>query len=135
MGHYSFKGFFLSIFCLGSALAEEIPEISLRFYAQWDVGETDRQKLTEAYGVHRVSFDEQGHARPQNIETSQINRWRRLYELCMSDGCYYFDSGEGSCETGTCGPKNVHCKPYKNSQGIPRCGAQCADYAFMSTLP
>lgn len=126
----------LTLICLPAVYAEDIPEISLRFYAQWDVGDATRQKLTEVYGTQRVSFDDEGRAIPTTrLCKAQVSRWRRLYELCMSDGCYYCDSGEGSCETGTCGPKNSDCKPYKNAQGVPRCGCQCADYAFRATLP
>lgn len=120
---------------LSAVYGEEIPDVSLRFYAQWDVGDRERQKLTDIYGVQRVSFDAKGKVTPHNLPSNQIKRWMRLYELCMSDGCYYCDANEGSCETGTCGPKNIHCKPYVNSQGLPKCGSQCADYAFIATLP
>jgi hypothetical protein len=125
---------FLPIF-LNAAYGEEIPDVSLRFYAQWDVGEKARQRLDNTFGPQRVSFDAKGKVTPHNLPSNQIKRWRRLYELCMSDGCYYCDANEGSCETGTCGPKNAQCKPYLNSQGLPKCGSQCADYAFTATLP
>ncbi|EKE10289.1 MAG: hypothetical protein ACD_16C00056G0008 [uncultured bacterium] len=136
MRSYVLKGLVLTTMCLQAVYADDIPEISLRFYAQWDVGDAMRQKLTEVYGAQRVSFDDEGKATPtMKLCGNQLSRWRRLYELCMSDGCYYCNLGEGSCETGTCGPNNSGCKPYKNAQGLPRCGYQCADYAFISTLP
>ena len=125
---------FLPIF-LNPAYGEEISDVSLRFYAQWDVGEKARQRLDNTFGPQRVSFDAKGKITPHNLPSNQIKRWRRLYELCMSDGCYYCDADEGSCETGTCGPKNAQCKPYLNSKGLPKCGSQCADYAFSATLP
>lgn len=125
---------FLPIF-LNPAYGEEIPDVSLRFYAQWDVGERARQKLNNTFGPQRVSFDPKGNVIPHYLPSNQIKRWMRLYELCMSDGCYYCDADEGSCETGTCGLQNASCKPYMNSQGFPKCGSQCADYAFIATLP
>ncbi len=135
MGYKVLRGLlFLPIF-LSSAYGEEIPDISLRFYAQWDVGERARQKLDNTFGPQRVSFDIKGKVTPHNLPSDQIKRWMRLYELCMSDGCYYCDADEGTCETGTCGHKNASCKPHMNSQGLPKCGSQCADYAFIATLP
>lgn len=115
--------------------AEELPEVSLRFHAQWNVSEKECKKLVETYGNSRVSFDQKGHAIPSGITSECLPRWQRLYELCMCDGCYYCDASEGSCETGTCGFKNEHCKPYINLDGLPQCGLQCADYAFISILP
>jgi hypothetical protein len=135
MNYKVLRGLLLLPIFLSSAYGEEIPDVSLRFYAQWDVGDKERQKLTDIYGVQRVSFDAKGQVTPHNLPLNQVKRWKRLYELCMSDGCYYCDADEGSCETGTCGPKNTHCKPYMNSQGFPKCGSQCADYAFIATLP
>jgi hypothetical protein len=117
------------------AYAEELPEISLRFHAQWDVSEKERAKIIEKYGTSRISFDQMGHAVPHRVEPECIPRWKRLYELCMQDGCYYCDADEGSCETGTCGFKNAQCKPYIDLDGSPKCGLQCADYAFISILP
>ena len=114
--------------------AQEIPEISLRFHAQWDVGEKEREKLTEKYGISRVNFDEMGQAVPNGLAPECLPRWQRLYDLCMQDGCYYCDANEGSCETGTCGLKNADCKPYIGPDGLPQCGVQCADYAFISIL-
>lgn len=135
MRRHLLKPLFFLAFAVPGAYGEDIPDVSLRFYAQWDVGDRGRQRLTEKYGVHRVLFDARGHATPQNFPPQQLRRWRRLYELCMSDGCYYCDDDEGSCETGTCGPKNAHCRPYMDGTGTPQCGVQCADYALTSTLP
>ncbi|MBL8676315.1 MAG: hypothetical protein JNJ47_02650, partial [Alphaproteobacteria bacterium] len=91
---------FLPIF-LSPAYGEEISDVSLRFYAQWDVGERARQRLNNIFGPQRVSFDPKGNVTPYHLPSNQIKRWIRLYELCMSDGCYYCDADEGSCETGT----------------------------------
>src|SRR3990167_8060143 len=123
----------LLLLCLGNtfAKAEEIRDVTLRYYAQWNIGERARQRLQEKYGTSRVHFDDNGQAFPNGIPIAMIARWKRLYELCMRDGCYYCDADEGSCESGTCGPKNTLCKPYLNSQGLPKCGPQCADYAFI----
>ena len=135
MKYQVLRGLLLLPIFLSAAYGEEIPDISLRFYAQWDVGEKARQRLDNTFGPQRVSFDGKGKVTPHNLPSNQIKRWKRLYELCMSDGCTYCDANEGSCETGTCGPKNTLCKPYLNSKGLPKCGLQCADYAFISTLP
>lgn len=134
MGHQVLKGFVLLCFWLTHAQADEISDVSMRFHAQWDVGDQERQRLQKTYGITRVSFDEKGHAIPNGLSPKQLARWMRLYELCMRDGCYYCDANEGSCEFGTCGPKNTDCKPYIGEKGLPQCGGQCADYAFISTL-
>ncbi|MBS0272455.1 MAG: hypothetical protein JSR85_07410 [Proteobacteria bacterium] len=126
--------FFLSCLWLTFVYAEELPDVSLRFHAQWDVGERGRERLIEKYGVSRVRFDPSGQAIPSGLSPEQLPRWMRLYELCMRDGCYYCDANEGSCESGTCGPRNASCKPYLGPDGFPKCGIQCADYAFTSTL-
>lgn len=109
-------------------------DVSLRFHAQWKVDEVTQRKLRKAYGARRIKFDEQGHPLPQGLSSSERKRWERLYTLCMSDGCYYCDADEGSCELGTCGSQNEHCKPYLGQNGQPICGAECADYAFKSIL-
>lgn len=134
MKHPILQGFFL--LCLGQSLAkaEQAPDVSLRFHAQWNVGDKARQKLVKKYGLSRVSFDRKGHAIPHGLSKETLQRWKRLYEQCMRDGCYYCDAEEGSCETGTCGPKNALCKPYMETEGQPKCGHECADYAFNSTL-
>ena len=126
--------FILSL-CFSTAGADDICDVTLRNYAQWEIQSCEKQVLYDMYGPLRVSFDPQGHATPQNLPPHLINRWERLYELCMRDGCYFCDYDEGSCETGTCGLQNASCKPYMNSQGFPKCGSQCADYAFIATLP
>jgi hypothetical protein len=126
-------GFFLLLW-VGSALAEGFEDVSLRYYAQWDVGERERQKLLEKYGASRVSFDQEGRAMPQGLPPQQLERWHSFYELCMRDGCYFCDADIGSCETGTCGPENAYCKPYIGSEGLPKCGVECADYAFAAIL-
>jgi len=129
-----FTGLFLLCLWQTSLQADEIPDIFLRHHAQWVVGTREQQTLLEKYGLSRVSFDEKGQAMPHGLSPKQMTRWKRLYELCMRDGCTYCDAEDGSCETGTCGPQNAHCKPYLGSEGRPKCGAECADYAFMSTL-
>jgi len=134
MKRHIFKEFFLLSLWFNSAQAQEIPDVSLRFHAQWDVGDEERQRLQEKYGAVRVSFDEGGHAVPVGLLPEHLKRWVRLYELCMRDGCYYCDADEGSCELGTCGPTNAYCKPYMGDEGYPQCGIACADYAFTSVL-
>lgn len=129
------RGFFLLSLWLMPAYAEEIYDVSLRFHRQWELGETEKETLREKYGPIRVSFDPNGQAVPKGLPSALIVRWKRFYELCMRDGCYYCDADEGSCESGTCGIYNVSCKPYMTSEGLPQCGVQCADYAFISTLP
>lgn len=126
----------LVFLCLGtaSASAEDNQDVSLRFHAQWKVGEKDRERLKEKFGLTPVKFDPQGHAIPINLPKEKRKQWERIYELCMRDGCYYCDAPEGSCEEGTCGPKNSFCKPYTTSDGKPKCGQECAEYAFTSTL-
>ena len=114
--------------------AEKLRDVTMRYHAQWDVGDQERQILLEKYGIFRVSFDQKGQARPYGLSAPQEMRWKRLYELCMRDGCYFCDADEGSCETGTCGPQNVYCKPYMGREGLPNCGFECADYAFIATL-
>ncbi len=128
------KIFFLLGFSVSPLEAKDPTEVSLRFHAQWDLAERDHQKVLETYGPYRVHF-EQGHAIPYGLLPEQRPRWKRLYELCMCDGCYYCDASEGSCEIGTCGLNNSSCKPHMEREGVPRCGLQCADYAFMSVLP
>ena len=128
------KGLFLFCFWFGSVRAEEFDDVSLRFYAQWEVGDEEQQKLLEKYGAFRVRFDPVGHAIPQGLSPELMQRWKSFYELCMRDGCYYCDADIGSCEAGTCGPKNAYCRPYMGSEGLPKCGIECADYAFFSTL-
>ena len=129
-----FAGLFLLCLWLNGAYAEEFDDITLRYYAQWDVGDLARQKLLEKYGAFRVLFDQDGQPIPQGLSPELMQRWHSFYELCMRDGCYYCDADLGSCETGTCGSENASCKPYIGSEGLPKCGTECADYAFMSTL-
>lgn len=105
--------------------------VSLRYHAQWNVPEGTQKKLHQAYGTRRISFDPKGHPLPKGLTAAQKNRWERLYNLCMSDGCYYCDAEEGSCESNTCGMNNEHCKPHLGPDGQPICGKGCADYAFM----
>jgi len=124
------KGLFLLSFSQTCLYADDIP---LRFHAQWTVGVTERHNLDQKYGMTRVKFDQQGHAFPSGLNPNQQSRWMKLYELCMLDGCYYCDAGEGSCETGTCGPKNASCKPFMDKEGHPQCGEECADFAFNSS--
>jgi len=133
MGPKILTGLFLLCLLNTCVWAEGISDVSLRYYAQWDIGERARQRLQEKYGTSRVHFDDNGQAFPSGIPIAMIARWKRFYELCMRDGCYYCDADEGSCETGTCGSKNASCKPIMDER-TPVCGAQCADYAFISTL-
>lgn len=114
---------------------EDDERVSLRFHAQWSIDEGTRKKVHEAFGISRVTFDHRGVAVPHGLSSHQVKRWERLYNLCMSDGCYYCDAPEGSCELGTCGPQNAYCKPYMGQNGHPICGVECADYAFTSILP
>lgn len=109
-------------------------DVSLRFHAQWTVDERTREKIQKTYGGMRIDFDRKGHPIPHGLTPEQIKRWNRLYMLCMSDGCYYCDADEGSCELGTCGPRNESCSPYTGPDGHPICGKVCADYAFKSIL-
>lgn len=125
---------FLFLCLWQTPLWAEDADVCMRYHAQWKVGDQARQKVLEKYGFSRVSFDQKGRAIPQGLSTKQIPRWERLYEFCMRDGCYYCDADEGSCEAGTCGPKNAACKPYLGSDGYPKCGIECADYAFLSLL-
>ncbi len=129
-----FKWMFLLCIGLNPVQSEEFPDVSMRFHSQWELGPQDQQKLLKKYGVYRVSFDEKGQAIPHGIPPELISRWKCFYEICMRDGCYYCDTDVGSCETGTCGPENGLCKPYMGSEGLPVCGVECADYAFISTL-
>ena len=117
------------------AHANEICDVTLRFHKQWEVKECEKKVLGDKYGPIRVSFDPQGRATPQNLPSHLLTRWKSLYEICMRDGCYFCDADEGSCEMGTCGTANAKCKPYMTLEGHPQCGMQCADFAFMSTLP
>ncbi len=135
MKHRIRKGFFLLCIWPHALMAEQLQDVSLRFHAQWDVGEQARQKIQTKYGMTRVRFDQKGIATPSGLSPDQVNRWKRLYELCMKDGCYYCDASEGSCETGTCGPKNANCKPFMDGKRTPQCGEECADFAFNSTQP
>ena len=128
------KGMFLLYLWSSPVQAEEFPDVSLRFHSQWELGPHEQQKLLEKYGVYRVSFDQKGQATPHGLSPELMSRWKSFYELCMRDGCYYCDADVGSCETGTCGPENAYCKPYMRSDGLPACGVECADYAFISTL-
>jgi len=109
-------------------------DVSLRFHAQWTVDEGTQKKLHETYGLKRISFDQRGRPVPCGLSPTEATRWKRLYNLCMSDGCYYCDAPEGSCELGTCGVQNSYCKPYVGKDGQPLCGRECADYAFTSIL-
>ena len=124
------------LLCLGhnGICIDKTPEVSLRFHDQWKISESDKQTLQQKYGVSRVIFDQEGHATPIDLTSEQAKRWQRLYNLCMNDGCIFCDSAEGSCENQSCGPKNAYCKPYMETEGHPKCGFECADYAFMSTL-
>lgn len=134
MGHMFYKGLFLLCLCPCFVYADGPSDVSLRFHSQWKIGEREQRALQKKYGSSRVSFDGEGHATPNGLTPAQAKRWKRLYELCMSDGCYFCDSPEGSCENHTCGPKNAYCKPYLEVGGVPKCGKECADYAFTSTL-
>ncbi len=120
---------------LTSVKADDICDVTLRNTTQWEIQEYEKSVLKERYGLERVNFDVQGHALPYNLPPHMIERWGRLYEVCMRDGCYFCDADEGSCETGTCGDSNRDCKPYMTVNGIPQCGYECADFAFISTLP
>lgn len=124
------------LLCLGQngVCVDKNPEASLRFQSQWKISEREKQALHQKYGPYRVSFDQEGKATPQGLSPEQTKRWRRLYDLCMSDGCTFCDWEEGSCETQTCGPLNAHCRPIMEIDGRPKCGLECADYAFTSTL-
>lgn len=116
------------------AKADKISDVTLRNYDQWSLKERDQKLLYQKFGPIRVVFDSLGNARPLNLPANLIKRWEKLYEICMRDGCYLCDNDVGSCETGTCGPANKHCKPYLNADGVPECGKQCADYASMGVL-
>jgi len=105
--------------------------ISLRYHAQWNVDGETQKKLCKAYGMKRISFDQHGHPLPKGLSAPQKNRWDRLYQLCMNDGCYFCDAAEGSCESNTCGVNNEYCKPHLDKDGQPLCGNACADYAYM----
>jgi hypothetical protein len=115
-------------------LVAPVPEVSLRFSAQWQISQSEKNAINKIYGPSRINFDPQGNPSPQGLAPHCVNRWHRLYKLCMCDGCYYCDASEGSCETGTCGPNNSYCKPYMDDQGNPKCGSTCSDYAFAATL-
>lgn len=129
------KGLFLLCLWQKVAHAEAIPDVSFHFSPQWNIGDQNRQRLQAKYGSFRVSFDKEGRAIPHGLFPKQMPRWERLYKLCMSDGCYFCDSEKGgSCEMGTCGYKNVDCRPYLGGDGLPQCGLECADYAFLSIL-
>jgi hypothetical protein len=134
MKHYLWAGAFLLCWGQNGACVENTPEVSLRFHSQWKISEREKQALQQKYGTSRVLFDQNGYATPLDLSPEKAKRWRRLYDLCMSDGCTFCDWGEGSCENQTCGPQNAHCKPYMGPEGYPKCGIECADYAFMSTL-
>lgn len=137
MGRQILTGFLLIGVCHTPVKAEDMSDVSFRFQAQWDVGEGMRQSIQEQYGQSRVSFDQYGQPSPVGLSEAQLKRWKRLYALCMSDGCTYCDGGEGSCESGTCGPKNASCRPYMHhNEGPPTpiCGTECADFAFAATL-
>lgn len=135
---------FLPTLVYAHNLNEEIPQkkttvyqnedTSLRFHAQWKVDPATEKRICKTYGPDRIDFDKMGHPHPHGLSPGQRKRWERLYTLCMSDGCYYCDADEGSCELGTCGLNNEHCKPYLGREGQPVCGKECADYAFKSIL-
>jgi hypothetical protein len=120
--------------CADNIVVNPDSAVSMRFGAQWEISHGEKQSLEQKYGMTRVSFDLQGRPIPKGISPKVVQRWYRLYNLCMSDGCYYCDAPEGSCETGTCGPNNSQCKPHMDSTGCPKCGHVCADYAFNATL-
>jgi hypothetical protein len=127
-------GFILLCLWANAARAEGLEDVTLRYHTQWEVGDLERQILSEKYGESRVAFDHDGKAAPQSLSPELMDRWKNFYELCMRDGCYFCDFDIGSCETGTCGPDNSYCRPYMGSEGLPKCGVECADYAFMATL-
>lgn len=130
------KQSFLRTCCLITLFSSPLrgEDVTCRFHAQWNVDEGTQQKIQETYGG--VAFDKYGRPLlPRGMNSVVAERWNRLYELCMSDGCYYCDASEGSCEQGTCGPKNEYCRPYLGADGKPKCGRACADYAFRSILP
>lgn len=133
MKRFMLRELFLLCLCIPTAKGEGLPDVCLRFHEQWKVGAQEQQELQKEYGALRVSFDEKGRATPCGLSHEQLSRWKSFYELCMRDGCYYCDASEGSCESGTCGPKNTYCKPYLDKNGNPTCGTECADYAFKST--
>lgn len=129
------RQFFLATSCLITFFANPArgEDVAMRFHAQWNVDEGTQQRIQEAYGG--IDFDKEGQPLlPEGLGSVEMKRWERLYKLCMSDGCYYCDANEGSCELGTCGINNENCKPYIGRDGQPICGAACADFAFSSIL-
>ena len=135
MEHNLFKWFFLLSLWPYVSQADKISDVPLRFHAQWQVEEQKRQEIQNKYGTTRVTFTQKGQAVPRGLSAEQLKRWERLYNLCMSDGCFFCDADVGSCEIGTCGNNNDSCKPHMGPEGLPTCGQECADFAFRSTLP
>ena len=103
--------------------------ICFRFYDQWKVGDQDRTKLQQKYGVMCIHFDTKGTILADGVSPSLKSRFISFYNQCMKDGCLFCDANEGSCELGTCGVRNVDCKPYMR-EGRPLCGEDCAYYAL-----
>lgn len=136
MGSHIFKGLFCLHLCLccstSPAVSLKNPPldgICFRFYDQWKVGDQDRTRLHQKYGVLCVHFDEKGKVLTDGVAPSLEARFTRFYNQCMRDGCLFCDADEGSCELGTCGLKNADCKPYMR-EGRPLCGEDCAYYAL-----
>ncbi len=134
MRHHVFKGFFC--LSLWGSLTQAVPlnmppsdGVCFRFYDQWKVGDQDRTKLQQKYGVLCFRFDKNGELLSEAISPSLKPRFVRLYTQCMRDGCVFCDANEGSCELGTCGVHNADCKPYMR-EGRPLCGEDCAYYAL-----
>lgn len=131
-----FKGFFCLSLCLYGCVTQGISlknppmdGICFRFYEQWKVGDQDRKKLQQKYGVVCIHFDNKGDVLTEGVSSSLKARFLRFYNQCMRDGCLFCDANEGSCELGTCGVRNADCKPYMRD-GRPLCGEECAYYAL-----
>jgi hypothetical protein len=126
--------FLFILFCLSpahrDAYAQDFHDVALRYHEQWKVEKQELAKVEAKYGVRRINFDSRGSPQPKGLTTNQEQRWQRLYSNCMLDGCFFCDAPMGSCETGTCGPRNASCKPFLDKSGHPHCGKVCADYAF-----
>lgn len=125
----------LCFLCLGhsvtqaDSLTPPLEGICFRFYDQWTVGDQERQKLRQKYGVFCVRFNEKGELLAEGLSPPDKARVISFYNQCMQDGCLFCDASDGYCETGTCGPHNRDCKPYMRD-GRPLCGEECAYYAL-----
>lgn len=131
---FSLKGLFLISLLYGLtygtfAHTSSLEKTCFRFHDQWKTAEQSKKNLQKKYNTARIHFDERGEVLADKLSTFTKARFLRLYTQCMQDGCLFCDANEGSCEAGTCGPQNCHCKPYMQ-EGRPLCGEECAFYAL-----